>query len=66
LETTFSKDSLKDTKRQDFVYDLVGILVHQGTSDSGHYYSFIKDRSKVEFFFFLEKKINIIINKIFN
>lgn len=26
------------------MYDLVGIVVHSGTSDMGHYYSFIKDR----------------------
>jgi hypothetical protein len=26
-------------------YDLVGIVIHQGTSDSGHYYSFVKNRS---------------------
>ncbi len=25
-----------------YQYKLVGILVHRGTSDSGHYYSFIK------------------------
>lgn len=29
-----------------FQYDLVGVLVHTGTADSGHYYSFIKDRSQ--------------------
>lgn len=28
-----------------FKYELVGVLVHTGTADSGHYYSFIKDRS---------------------
>ncbi len=26
-------------------YELVGVLVHTGTADSGHYYSFIKDRT---------------------
>ncbi|OWZ19038.1 Ubiquitin-specific protease [Phytophthora megakarya] len=26
------------------LYDLVGVVVHSGTSDTGHYYSFIKDR----------------------
>ncbi|KAG0316912.1 hypothetical protein BGZ99_006614 [Dissophora globulifera] len=26
-------------------YNLVGVLVHTGTADSGHYYSYIKDRS---------------------
>ncbi|GAM28546.1 hypothetical protein SAMD00019534_117220 [Acytostelium subglobosum LB1] len=27
-----------------YQYDLSGILVHSGTADSGHYYSFIKER----------------------
>ena len=26
------------------VYELVGVLVHSGTADSGHYYSYIKER----------------------
>uniref|UniRef100_K3WJM4 ubiquitinyl hydrolase 1 n=1 Tax=Globisporangium ultimum (strain ATCC 200006 / CBS 805.95 / DAOM BR144) TaxID=431595 RepID=K3WJM4_GLOUD len=30
------------------MYDLVGIVVHSGTSDMGHYYSFIKDRRRPE------------------
>lgn len=28
-------------------YDLVGVTVHTGTADGGHYYSFIKERSTV-------------------
>lgn len=28
-----------------FQYNLVGVLVHTGTADSGHYYSYIKDRT---------------------
>ncbi|KAG0255604.1 hypothetical protein BG011_005045 [Mortierella polycephala] len=28
-----------------FQYNLVGVLVHTGTADSGHYYSYIKDRN---------------------
>lgn len=31
--------------REYYEYELVGILVHRGVADSGHYYSFIKDRS---------------------
>jgi hypothetical protein len=27
-----------------FEYELVGVLVHTGTADSGHYYSFIRER----------------------
>eukprot|EP00960_Hanusia_phi_P075978 768493-Hanusia_phi.AAC.5 len=29
------------------VYDLVGVLVHTGTADSGHYYSYIKERKLI-------------------
>lgn len=26
-----------------YQYDLVGVIVHAGTADSGHYYSYIKE-----------------------
>ena len=29
-----------------YEYQLVGILVHSGSADAGHYYSFIKERNK--------------------
>ena len=29
-----------------YKYNLKGVVVHNGTSDSGHYYSFIKDREE--------------------
>lgn len=29
-----------------YTYDLAGVIVHAGTAQSGHYYSFIRDRSK--------------------
>ena len=29
-----------------FKYKLVGVLVHTGTAESGHYYSFIRDQDK--------------------
>ena len=48
-------------------YELVGIVVHSGQANAGHYYSYIKDRryryffksffSSVSFFFSLYKKI---------
>ncbi|ORZ40542.1 hypothetical protein BCR44DRAFT_294472 [Catenaria anguillulae PL171] len=33
-------------------YDLTGVLVHMGTSESGHYYSFIRDAETLEWFQF--------------
>ena len=35
------EDSLEDKY---FEYKLVGVLVHSGGADAGHYYSFIKER----------------------
>ena len=31
---------------QYFKYKLKGVVVHNGTSDSGHYYAFIKERDE--------------------
>ena len=39
-----TRDDLKDPSF--YKYELVGILVHSGHADSGHYYSFIKERSE--------------------
>ena len=32
---------------QYFKYQLNGVVIHIGSADSGHYYSFIRDREKV-------------------
>ncbi|KAI9864071.1 MAG: hypothetical protein M1813_003388 [Trichoglossum hirsutum] len=32
------------------VFELVGVLVHSGTAESGHYYSFIRERPASQFF----------------
>lgn len=34
-----------EEEESDYLYDLVGILIHSGSSESGHYYSFIKERN---------------------
>ena len=33
-------------KEASYPYDLVGIVVHSGQANAGHYYSFIKDRNR--------------------
>lgn len=45
-----------------YEYDLVGIVVHTGSIDSGHYYSFIKERvplkgTKSQWFEFNDQKV---------
>ena len=46
-----------------YQYELVGVLVHTGTADSGHYYSFIKDREKANWFHFNDKEVEFFDEK---
>ena len=41
-----------------YQYELVGILVHHGTAESGHYYSFIKDRENTTWYQFNDKIVD--------
>ena len=34
----------KDSAENSTIYDLAGVIVHSGTADSGHYYSYIRQR----------------------
>ncbi|KAG6007949.1 hypothetical protein E4U21_005310 [Claviceps maximensis] len=40
--------SAKDDAPQSDMFELVGILVHSGTAESGHYYSYIRERQPSE------------------
>lgn len=42
----YNVDHLSDPAkpRQEDIFDLVGVLIHQGTSENGHYYSHIRER----------------------
>lgn len=37
-------DDKKDEEGDCYEYDLIGVTVHTGTADGGHYYSFIRER----------------------
>ena len=46
LEEKFREgDDEFPSSSEEFMYDLVGVLVHLGEADHGHYYSYIRDRS---------------------
>ncbi|KAL7948270.1 hypothetical protein V8C42DRAFT_313966 [Trichoderma barbatum] len=36
-----------NTKQREDMFELVGILVHSGTAESGHYYSYIRERTSI-------------------
>ncbi|XP_032664565.1 ubiquitin carboxyl-terminal hydrolase puf isoform X2 [Odontomachus brunneus] len=35
----------EEEEMEHYLYDLIGVTVHTGTADGGHYYSFIRDRT---------------------
>jgi len=39
-------DVFKEFPDQYFKYKLKGLVIHTGSADSGHYYSFIEDKDK--------------------
>nr|NP_651275.1 puffyeye, isoform D [Drosophila melanogaster]Q9VC56.2 RecName: Full=Ubiquitin carboxyl-terminal hydrolase puf; AltName: Full=Protein puffyeye [Drosophila melanogaster]AAF56319.2 puffyeye, isoform D [Drosophila melanogaster] len=41
--------TLDDDIEECYEYELVGVTVHTGTADGGHYYSFIKERTKTSY-----------------
>lgn len=41
------RDPAADAGQED-IFELVGILVHSGTAESGHYYSFIRERTSTD------------------
>lgn len=38
-------DGEEEEEMEHYQYDLIGVTVHTGTADGGHYYSFIRDRT---------------------
>ena len=39
------KPKYSEKPKDYYQYELVGVLVHTGTAQAGHYYSFIRERS---------------------
>jgi ubiquitin C-terminal hydrolase len=37
--------SAEENTQDKFKYRLVGVLIHSGSADAGHYYSYIKERN---------------------
>lgn len=43
-----SASTEEDKETENTHYELIGVTVHTGTADGGHYYSFIKDKISTE------------------
>ena len=42
---------VEENDGKSYEYELIGVTVHTGTADGGHYYAFIRDRYGITFFF---------------
>lgn len=47
----------KERGKDYYLYDLKGVVVHSGTADSGHYYSFIQDRKTEKWYQFNDESV---------
>ncbi|VDO03143.1 unnamed protein product [Rodentolepis nana] len=48
LKLPSSRSESIDAQSPCFVYELTGIVIHSGQAHAGHYYSFIRDRGRME------------------
>ena len=44
ISVTLSSTSLQSLPSVEINYELVGVIVHSGQANAGHYYSYVKDR----------------------
>ncbi|KAA0149625.1 hypothetical protein FNF29_05837 [Cafeteria roenbergensis] len=51
------EDGRLKSPSDEYLYDLAGIVVHTGTAQSGHYFSFIKDRATGRWFEFNDSTV---------
>ena len=40
-----NQDTLDSVNEESSIYELIGVTVHTGTAEGGHYYSFIRERN---------------------
>jgi ubiquitin C-terminal hydrolase len=52
-----AKDANAANEDPNYAYELTGVIVHMGTADSGHYYSFIKDRTTNQWYCFNDTSV---------
>ena len=52
-----SQDPLRKLPDEEYEYKLVGVLVHAGVAQGGHYYSFIKDRTSNKWYRFDDEDV---------
>ena len=57
IEDEGSQDPLSKLPDEDYEYRLVGVLVHAGVAQGGHYYSFIKDRTSNKWYRFDDEDV---------
>jgi len=58
----WTKDGVMGTNEKPddyYEFELVGVLVHSGVADAGHYYSFIKDRSSKVWYRFDDRNVEV-------
>lgn len=51
------EDSKEEREDESLEYELIGVTVHTGTADGGHYYAFIRDRSNDSWFSFNDAEV---------
>ena len=57
-ENKENKDNNDKSNKQDNKYTLKSVVIHQGYSEGGHYYAFIKDNLSQEWYQFNDTRVN--------
>ncbi|RHZ38641.1 hypothetical protein DYB26_008446, partial [Aphanomyces astaci] len=57
LQSEHERDDVAAAAHDDAMYDLVGCVVHMGSTESGHYYSLVQDRSNGEWVEFNDEQV---------